>query len=33
LYQQCKLRHAELAVYDKLYKESSNVWKIWCISI
>jgi hypothetical protein len=25
LYQQCKLRHAELAVYDKLYKESSNV--------
>ena len=25
LYQQCNLRHAELAVYDKLYKESSNV--------
>ena len=25
LYQQCRLRHAELAVYDKLYKESSNV--------
>jgi hypothetical protein len=25
LYQQCKLRHAELTVYDKLYKESSNV--------
>lgn len=25
LYQQCKLRHTELAVYDKLYKESSNV--------